>query len=274
MAKRIKKPVVRPEQRKDWLKRYEGGESPPKIADSDGFDVRTVRTHIKLAMEEKEVKEAKAAVLRNALECHYADLYNFAEKLDAEIAGLHAVSFAERDELMRVSLKQHLPRSPIWRYLARWDYLHQRIIQLKGLVKPRLENAVKLDSKLSSLPSAMKMGVTEGIIVVLVSQVGQWYQGYNGLNLDANLISEPADEEGFVNLRYGYSQMGKVRIEQVAVIREVLADFESSIRDYEEYCDLAKSFSELKRLSLKLRDELAVIILRRIVPGRCKFCPL
>ena len=41
MTKRIKK-IIKPDQRLDWLKRFRGGESPPKIAERDEVDVRTV----------------------------------------------------------------------------------------------------------------------------------------------------------------------------------------------------------------------------------------
>ncbi len=37
---------------------------------------------------------------------------------------------------------------------------------------------------------------------------------------------------------------------------------------------LAKTVAEISRLGTKLREELAVIRLRRIVPGRCRYCPL
>ncbi|MBA7611805.1 hypothetical protein ES703_19036 [subsurface metagenome] len=81
-------------------------------------------------------------------------------------------------------------------------------------------------------------------------------------------------EEGFVNLRYGFSQMGKVKEEHVRIIRDVLEDWELRIKQWEEYQKLEKSFTELRRVEKNLRDELAVITLRRIVPGRCKYCPL
>ena len=81
MAKRIRKPAIKPEQRLDWLRRYEDGESPPKIAENDKVDVRTVRKHIEMAKQEREVKEARSMVLRNALELHYRDLCDCAKKL-------------------------------------------------------------------------------------------------------------------------------------------------------------------------------------------------
>ena len=87
MARRIKKGAVRPELCKQWLRRFEeDGESPPHIAEADGYDVRTVRKQIEKAMQEREMREARVMVLRDALEKHYKDLYTFAETLDSSIS--------------------------------------------------------------------------------------------------------------------------------------------------------------------------------------------
>jgi hypothetical protein len=37
---------------------------------------------------------------------------------------------------------------------------------------------------------------------------------------------------------------------------------------------MRRLFAELKRVKSSLQEELAVIIYRRIVPGKCKYCPL
>ena len=114
MSKRIKKPTVKLEQRVQWLRRYEAGESAARIADSDEFDVRTVRRHIEEARQEREVREATVMVLRSALENHYADLCRLAEKLDAEIAREEPIYSLLGDDRMLSALKQHLPRSTLW----------------------------------------------------------------------------------------------------------------------------------------------------------------
>jgi predicted Zn-ribbon and HTH transcriptional regulator len=43
---------------------------------------------------------------------------------------------------------------------------------------------------------------------------------------------------------------------------------------WEQYQDLKRLYEELKRIKEDLREELAVIMLRRVVPGRCKYCPV
>jgi len=271
MAKRTRKSPIGSEQAQDWLQRFESGESPPKIADRDGFDVRTVRKHIEAARQEREVKEARFMVLRNALQDHYGDLCGYAERLSLRIAG-SAFTVTPEDDYLDSALRQHLPHSPMWRYLNKWDSLRQDVDQLKQKAAQKIERRVRLEKQLKPIISAGEDGVIAGIIDALKFQFEEWARGYNGLKLAEDLILEPA-EEGFANLRYGFAQMGKVRQEHIAIIRKVLNNCESRIKHWDDYRNLERNFAEQKQVSRKLRDELAVIKLKRIVPGRCRYCP-
>lgn len=278
MSQRIKKPAIKPEQRLDWLRRYEDGESPPKIAENDKVDVRTVRKHIEMAKQEKEVKEARSVVLRNALELHYRDLCDCAKKLGGLPFEEATGTWTPYSEHMRIALRQHLPRSPIWGYLNQKDNLQQRIAQLTEEAGKKIEGGMKSDSRLSTKLTDSESGPIYGIIEALKFQIKRWAMGERGgLNIEENLVTERA-EEGFVNLRYGAFQLGKVaesRLQTVReVIRGVLQDWESRIKQFDEYQKLEKSFLELRRVEKNLNDEIAVITLRRVVPGRCRYCPL
>jgi hypothetical protein len=278
MAKRTRKPPVKPEVRRDWLRRNEeDGESPPQIATTDGYDVRTVRKQIETVKQEREAREARSLVLRNALERHYDDLRNLAEKLNSRISGLDNVMPSPDDDLLEAALRQHLPRSPIWSYMLKRQSLQQKSDEQLKNIESVIEQAAKADRRLTPLVTAGLNGVIHGIVTALVAQARQWSRGSMGLNLKDNLAVEPAGE-GFVNLHWGMSQMGKMDKEHaeeyVKIVLEVLGDMESNLRDWEAYRDLEKTIAEIGRLGRKLREELAVIRLRRIVPGRCKYCPL
>ena len=277
MAKRIKKPSVRLEQRREWLRRSEMGESVPKIADSDDFDVRTVRKHIELAKQEREVKEARATVLRNALERHYDDLRKFAEALNSDILGVGNIPSSPDDDFMEAALRQHLPRSPIWGYLSKRQNLRQRADEEQRKLEIVIDESVKADRRLTPLINDGLDGIVPGIVAVLVFEAKQWVRGNTGCSLKDSVVTESAGE-GLVNPCFGFSHMGIMKVEHsesyVKIVHDVLEDLESRIRDWEDYRDLEKTIAEIGRLGGKLREELAVIRLRRIVPGRCKYCPL
>jgi len=277
MAKRIKKPPVLPEQRLDWLTRSEEGESVPKIASNDSYDVRTIRRHIELAKQQREVKEARATVLRNALERHYEDLCNFAARLDPTIAKNIPNPSSADDNFMEAALRQHLPRSPIWGYLTNRGSLQQEYTELSVEAKARVEKAVRAERRFDPLLSAGLTEVVPGIINALDFQVEQWSLRREGLKVGTNLRAEP-EGEGRVQLCYGFSRMDIVKSEDakgyLSILKKIIERLEQKIVNWELYKKLLKANDEISRLDRKLYEELSVIRLRRIVPGRCKYCPL
>jgi len=278
MVKRIRKPPIKPEVRRDWLTRNEeDGESPPQIAVKDKYDVRTVRKQIDLAKQEREAREARSIVLRNALERHYDDLRKFAEKLSSEISGVGNVPSSPDDDLIEAALRQHLPRSPIWNYMSKWQNLQQRADEGQKKLEIMIEESVKVEPRLIPLINAGLDKIVPGIVAVLITEAKQWSNGNTGYSLKDSLVMESAGE-GFVNPRFGFSHMGIMEVEHseryAKIVHDVIEDLESRIREQEDYRNLEKTIAEIGRLRGKLREELAVIRLRRIVPGRCKYCPL
>ena len=280
MSPREKKPPIKPDKRQEWLARCEGGESPPKIAAADGVDPRTVRKHIEIAKQEKERKEARASVLRSALERHYADLCRYAEGLGGQFSAGHftesdhSVTPAVQYELqLATALRQHIPRSPIWGLLNQQTKLRASEVQLTKEIERRIEESVASDPHLLTALTGEENGVIPGLIAALSAQAQQWIQGWFSLNVEDNLKAKPA-ESGFVDLSYGAYNMGVVKEEHVELVRTVILDWTVRIKEWDVFHGLEKDLRDLGRVEKNLRDEIAVIALRRVVPGRCRYCPL
>lgn len=274
MGRRSRKPPVKPEVRRAWLKRYEeDGESPPQIAAADSFDVRTVRKQIELARQEREVREARSTVLRNAVESHYRDLCKLAEELDTEIKQDRIIPSQLKDSRIWSALREHMPRSPLWKKLDRWGHILEEIANLEDDTRDQLGEEIEADSRLNEIVAAGENGVIPGMVDALNFQTKNWARGWKGLEIKDDFRVEPVGD-GFAKVSYGAFNMDKVKEEHATTIREVLIDFESKIIRWELYKKMQKSFTELKSLKLSLQDELAIVTLRRIVPGRCKYCPI
>jgi len=116
-----------------------------------------------------------------------------------------------------------------------------------------------------------------GIVAVLVFEVKQWLGGNTTHTLKDSLILEPAND-GLVNPRFGFSHMGVMSQDMadkhMPSVHDVINNLEPKVKASEEYRSLEKTHAEIAHLKRKLREELAVIRLKRIVPGRCKYCPL
>lgn len=273
VKKRIKKSSITTEQRQEWLRRYEAGESPPQIAKSAKVDVRTVRRHIEEARQEREVKEARLTVLRNALEQHYADLVELARELDSRIGAEERVSALSKESRMWQALRQHIPRSPLWSYLNKWHELQDELDKMEEKLYKRLKEGTESDPRLKGLTPSIIEGIADGVARALVFQAKSLARGWKVLDIEKDFVAERAGE-GLFDMRYGAMHIGKGTEGQLEPIREIMKDMESEVVTWEEYSDLKRLFQELERLKGDLRDELAVIILRRIVPGRCIYCPI
>jgi len=278
MAGRIKKPLVTPEQSLEWLTRNDLGESAPKIADKDSYDVRTVRTHILRAKQERERNEARATVLRGALENHYHDLCNFALKLDPTNSSTTMIPpLPADDDIMQIALRQHLPRSPIWNLLVKKGRLEQELTLLLQQTKEVLEQTITADSELKQLATSGLSGIIPGIILFFTRQLETWSRRNNEWNAATYLRVDP-HEEGF-QLQIGFSGLGFFDKKEDAdryleILRPVIEGVEKDIRNSESLRKLIQTDNELSRTNRKIHEEISIIRLRRIVPGKCKFCPL
>lgn len=278
MAKRTKKPAVRLEVRRQWLRRFEeDGESPPQIAKAAGFDVRTVRKQIEIAREEREMREARATVLRQALEDHYADLCAFAKKLDAEISWPpRHISLLLKDDRMWRALKEHLPRSVIWKAFSKWEELVDRFDMCANESKKRAQvEAEKRGWNFHQHPlEHVKVGLLEGFVTSIVSHVVSVAFGGQGLKDVLTFSYEASTESGVLAVRIGNFGGGYVYSEQATELENTHHELLDEALAWEESEGLHQTVLKIKRQSEVLHDELALITLRRVVPGRCRYCPL
>jgi len=273
MPKRIKKPPVKPEKRLEWLHRVEKeGETLTHIAEADNFDIRTVRKHIELARLERDVQQARSEVLRAALEAHYRDLLETVRSIENNVSSESQVHLEKGVPLM-IGLRQHIPRSPLWENLRKWNRALTEIADLKAVIRDNLDREIKADGRLNDIVSQGANEVVPEVVNALVHQAEDWARGGEGLKIDLNISIQKISED-MVIMRYGSLSFGKIKEKHVEAIKDVRIDFESRLKDRPEYLEMESLFNRLGRLKTSIWDTTTVISLRRIVPGRCKFCPL
>jgi hypothetical protein len=273
MAKRIKKPAVRPELAREWLRRYEeDGESPPQIAQADGYDVRTVRKQLERMSRERELREAKHVVLRQALEKHYVDICSFAEKLRAEISGLtpSTVSPILKDDPMWKALRQHLPRSPLWRDIDRVERLAEPFMICLDNIKERVRNEAESRTSLQFVSSGDEIGFTDGLSESIAFHLQSIARGERGL---AEVSYSKKSAKTLVRIEHGAFSIAlvpEVNVEEVIAISRGL---EKDSTEWQECQELFRLTQEFLKVQQGLKEELTRVILRRVVPGKCMYCP-
>jgi hypothetical protein len=268
-----RKPAVNYDKRHDWLRRNRSGESPPAIAEMDGYDQRTVRTNIDLARREEEFGEARATVYREALQSHYADLCGLAERLADTVNAKKRVEEIRNDRLY-MALRQHMPVSRIWPSLQKWDaLLEDREKDLRS-VESRIRKEIKNNEKTRN-KFASRNDFVEGVTKALSFQASQLSRGMQGLDAKRDIYLERIDYDSTIDTvgKYGAYFLGSTTKWELPAVRKTVEQLESQMVTSEEYRSLRETENQLRNLKENLLDELAVITLKRVVPGSCRYCP-
>ena len=272
MSRHYKKPIVRPEKAREWLGRYESGEALKTIAHKDHFDIRTIKRQVESAISERDMKEARQTVLRAALEKHFNDIVALAENMRNVVMAGTAISLEPQATPLLDGLKQHLPRSPLWLRMDRWH---------KGLQE--MENMpIKTESQLApgyevfrELPA--KGGIRADFIVkkgeeIVVVEVKSTSREGADRQLESNFKIEEIKDDimGMFQNPLPVGTANMVATKQIPGFCVTLAKKSGALEVLDRLTELQR---QLNRIQSNLKDELNVIVLRRVVPGRCRYCP-
>lgn len=269
MPRRTKKSEVRLEVRRQWLRRLEeNGESPPEIARADGYDVRTVRKHVDLARQEREVREARSVVIRQALEKHYHDLVTLAANLDKDVASAFLPEDVKNVRLWR-ALRQHLPRSPLWKAFDKIERLGEEEKSTRKRAEDRQREECQRTSPVGFAQKAGGIGLHSA---GLVGAIEYHLRAEPGSGLQK--IHTSSVEGGLVQVIYGEWICALVPVEQVRGVKGFISNLMATVESWPEAEDLRRVLADRRRAIDLIRDELAVITLRRVLPGRCTYCPI
>lgn len=253
MTKRIKRPLVEPGVRREWLRLCdEEGQSTLKIAKDAKYDVRTVKRAIEMERQEIERKETRYLVLRNAAEKHYADLCDFAKKLDSQLGSERITRVSEREDPLWISLREHLPRSIIWKNLDKWELLRQGVQQLNIQIEKLLKS--KIDSTLHAQQSSYTEGLNNRFLYALLPH-----------------IKEAAQARPEILQKFDFEKIPESKDPQ---IKKIIEGILREVADWKEYNQLIQSSNELRQVNRTLHDELLTIQMKRVVPGHCRYCPV
>jgi len=255
MARKIRKAKILPETRQEWFQRFsQHRESPRQIAEKDKADIRTVRKHIDLARREIEVREARLMVLRDAIGQHYKDLVAFALKLERQLNSDRGNIVTLKANPFWFALRQHLPRSAMWKNFDKWEHLLHERTRLEQILNNQVEKQVEAKSMSIFHRPHREVGLSVRMIEALSSHIRDAALGQPEVleNFDFHKISD------------------NNKSDSVRLADEILSEASA----WEEFSELSRFWSELEKVKRILRDELDLIKLRRVVPGKCRYCPI
>jgi hypothetical protein len=274
MRTRRKQPRVTPAKARDWARRADDlGEKPSQIAKTDGYDVRTVRKKIAEARQQMESREARQMVVRSALERHFGSICSFAKKFKTQVSRLEPepiTSDLTGDPLWH-SLKEHLPRSPIWSNIEKWSTIQKAYEESFTVLWKRIAEEAPNKAGMPFSSSAKQQGIYDGYFDAMAAHAKSIARGEPGLNGIDYRREETSHGIRLDRGRYTLAMVSENRIPSLK------RSFDASLKDLENWpeCQSLKRNTELF-ISIRsvIQDELTTIIMRRVVSGRCKYCPL
>ena len=266
---RGKKSEINSQLRKEWLEKYESGMSIFKLSIEYDRDPRTLKSHVERAQREREEKEARVIVIRDALLRHQAKLISYAERLYGNVDSGEPMHSDLLEDRMYGALKSHLPRSPLWnKYINQLNNLYKNLCDLKAQLREKLQKDIQNDNKIPTEES-IYLGLLEAFLFQIIS----WAKGHSGINLKDNFRVHTV-ESGKSEVEYGNFNLGIIADSDIDSTRKLIEDWEKRLKSWPEYSNTKDIFDRLKVLKIKTIEELATIIERGIVPGSCKYCPV
>lgn len=270
---RGRKPGVDKKLRRDWYRLWEEeGKTPPEIARDSGYDVRTVRNYLHIEEEERQQKQATLSIYRDALQNHYRDLTGLIEKFGATVKKGDPIILDPEADPMITALREHLKRSPLWDKIDRWNKHLNKIENLKQIAQERIKKTVENDPRIKNLAKNTTQ-TRNSLIRVLALQFDKLAHNSHPLTLGEDFIIEPkTDDNGLIQPRYGAYWFDFMIKKVTEKLKIYIAEYESEIKQWEELKDM-QHLLEDDQPKKDLTEDLNLIIYRRVIPGKCRYCP-
>lgn len=150
--------------------------------------------------------------------------------------------------------------------------MHSSRSELLKNLKEKIKASVPTDEVLKFGLNDSEVGVFSGLIEAFSGQLELWARGSGSLDPEVNL--RPRDTSENPDWNYGAYGLGKVEKDHIPLVKDAITRWTAEIKGWEELNNLKKMDEDIQHLEKKLRDEIAIIVLRRVVPGRCLYCPL
>ncbi len=270
---RGRKSATTPEKAREWLRRLEEhGEAVSNIADDEHFSSKTVLRAVERAQEDRDQRAARQEFFKDRLRGHPDDLWGFAERLRSELekSGPGVVSATLKSDPLWDALRRHIPQALLWREVDAWEKLGPAMDSAAGGVRERIVaeigKATRVGPASADDAPGLQRDLADGPFQHLKSMA------YGGPGLSSAKMAEEEHQYG-VRLRHGAYRLAVLsRAEK----DDFLAAYWRLLKDalsWPEYGKLKALVDQERKLRDSLKASLTGIVLRRVVPGRCPYCP-
>jgi hypothetical protein len=261
---------IQPEQRSKWLKRFDEGESIFKIAADSYVDHRTVKRHLGLARIEKELRDERGIVIRNALEHHFSDLLSVVDIILSRLDNGETVELSGDEEFLEEALREHIPSSIIWPLLRSRNAYVDDFTSLKAEIKDKLGKTISSNVNLAAINQNKNGEPFRRMKSAL--KAAEKNQGRSDQDIEFTGKGEIANLLHLVSSAFtGFAILDE---KELAVVQTVLTKIQGEMEAWEELTALENQYHKLADARTKLKEALRILKWKRVVPGRCRICPM
>jgi len=269
MARRHRKIITQPERLK-WLQQLDSGVGITEIAQKATRDIRLVKQHIELAREEVQIANVKREYLLGRLQEHQEDLLNEVRRIRKTVS-VYPPEPMKPDEpfaqKIYAGLIEHLKTKQIVRLVSTYEKM---VSEFHG-EKQRIEKemSAKESEILETFSGMVKTnpwvpGIMNEVITGLPKQGEPSASDYVVTNL----------KDGRIEIRHqSFNLLHSPVLEQQKDL--VIKAHVALVSLSNSYQPVFGQFRQrLEAVVSPLSEELEVLLIRRLIPGHCLYCPI
>jgi hypothetical protein len=265
------KPEISSKERLRWLEKLEEGQGITSISKEAGSDIRTVKLNIDLAKEERQTTRVRQDFLLGKLEQHQLDLLNEVNRLKDLLKCFPPLDVVPEEPLQRKvheALMEHINRLALKGLLKSWETSYHEFGTMLDTIKSDIslrETEIK-----STLPEKLQILDWSPAIIEALERTATPI----GPMLRSLKHYKHSRVEGQYHPYWGSTPLTRNPIAK--------ADTSLVIKAHEELVEYSSKYlpsldqlrGRFKELSEQIIDELDVFIVKRIVPSKCRYCPI
>ncbi len=264
---------IPPTLRQRWLEEHDRGARIDDLARASQRTTRTVTTHIELARREREQRDVRGGLLREATLRHMEDLLAMARRLreaeDATQVPVLREPYDVATSLLLEGLHRHLPRSPLWKAREQWV----KAIGDRGALRQAFE--VHWNKKTGKLLAPLLPALPDI----------QWASGL-WLAAERMAANQPIDDMIYQvvvpaagqikgrSLLWGSYDLVRGVPEDVSIdaVQEIHEDLVRRVLKAPEVAGVAAVRARIATARGRVDREVELVLLRRLLPGHCGVC--
>ncbi|HLF09550.1 MAG TPA: hypothetical protein VI789_09440 [Dehalococcoidia bacterium] len=272
-------------EERSWLRDYEEGKGMEEIAKAARRAPSTVSKGIEAARQERQEQTVWEGLLREAYQRHFDDMLQAAKQLRAAAQKNEReallTGWDRHTDMLLDALRSHMADAPLWRACKRWEDRAREIRDIRETLRQGVASGV--DSLSSQTPDVVDGLGWRDSLLFAADTVSSALSRSTDADGDEEARAETLRALAAKQLEHmhyhdeGWGSYGLYPRQCGEATRERMRKEHSQLVDEITTGEIIVRWSGALRLQREafeqIDEEVEVLLLRRLLPGRCRLCP-